>query len=143
MTSSATPTDANTAYVESQVRVLTSNKARRKVIAASRLDSDPEFVGPPSLLSGVRDFIYEKVGRPPSTAERRDGDRAEDIGSADRRASQERTDAPSILSVTSRNGEKSALIANEIVKVYSTTRPRRAPLWRGGRPTRCPGACKN
>src|SRR4029077_8951204 len=48
VTSSATPTDANTAYVESQVRVLTSDNVLRKVIATNGLDKDPEFVGPPS-----------------------------------------------------------------------------------------------
>src|SRR6185503_8917048 len=44
VTSSSTPSDANTAYVESQVRVLTSDNVLRKVIATHHLDNDPEFV---------------------------------------------------------------------------------------------------
>jgi succinoglycan biosynthesis transport protein ExoP len=118
VTSSATPTDANTAYVESQVRVLTSDNVLRKVIAANHLDTDPEFVGPPSTVSAVREFFYDKLGMAPPTPQNDPTIIAlQTLGPQIVARRQERTYVVD-LSVTSRDGEKSALIANAIIKAY-------------------------
>ena len=62
VTSSSTPSDANTAHVESQVRVLTSDNVLRKVIETKRLDKDPEFVQPASALRLAREFVSSRLG---------------------------------------------------------------------------------
>ena len=118
VTSSATPTDANTAYVESQVRVLTSDNVLRKVIAANHLDADPEFVGPPSVFSAVREFFYEKLGMTQPTPQNDPMVIAlQNLATQIVARRQERTYVVD-LSVTSRDGEKAALIANAIIKYY-------------------------
>ena len=118
VTTSATPTDANTAYVESQVRVLTSDNVLRRVIAANGLDRDPEFVGPPSAISAVRDYLYDKLGMAPPTPQNDPMVIAlQALGPLVVARRQDRTYVVD-LSVTTRDGEKAALIANAIIKAY-------------------------
>jgi uncharacterized protein involved in exopolysaccharide biosynthesis/Mrp family chromosome partitioning ATPase len=118
VTSSSTPTDANTAYVESQVRVLTSDNVLRKVITANRLDQDPEFVAPPSSLSAIRNFLYDKLGIAPPTPQNDPTVIAlQTLGPLIVARRQERTYVVD-LSVTTRDGEKAARIANAIIRSY-------------------------
>src|SRR5436190_3676208 len=118
VTSSSAPSDASTAYVESQTRVLASDNVLRKVIAARGLDKDPEFVQPVSALRIAREFVSSKLGlvAPPEqsdpiiTA-------LQTLGPQVIARRQERTYVVD-LSVTTRDAEKSAQIANAIVTAY-------------------------
>lgn len=117
-TSSGAASESNNAYVESQVRVLTSDKVLRAVIEQQGLEHDPEFVQPASVLGRVRDYAYVALGLAPSFAER------------DLSLSALQTLVPLVvakrqdrtyvvdLSVSTRDPDKSALLANAIVKAY-------------------------
>jgi len=117
VTSSSTPSDANTAYVESEARVLSSDKVLLKVIETQRLDRDPEFVEPPSLVRLVREFIADALGLAP-------------VAPRDPVVTALQTFAPLViarrqektyvvdLSVTTRDPVKSTVLANAIVKAY-------------------------
>src|SRR4051812_31862530 len=118
VTSSSTLSDVNTAHVESQVRVLTSDNVLRKVIETLGLDKDPEFVGSTSVFSQAREFLSSKLGiaAPPQ--------QKDPIVVALQALAplviarrQDRTYVVD-LSVASRDAGKSALIANAIVKAY-------------------------
>jgi len=110
--------EANNAYVESQVRVLTSDKVLRAVIEQQGLDRDPEFVQPSSVFARVRDSAYVVLGLAPGNAER------------DLNLSALQTFVPMVvakrqdrtyvvdLAVSTRDPDKSALLANAIVKAY-------------------------
>ena len=142
VTSSSTPTDANTAYVESQVRVLTSDNVLRRVIETHGLATDPEFVAPASVLTLARQFVTATLGLaapapqsdPVITA-------LQTLGPLVVSRRQERTYVVD-LSVTTREAEKSAMIANAIVVAYledqatsRTTAARRATDALSGRLT--------
>src|SRR2546423_5506739 len=118
VTSSSTPSDANTAHVESQVRVLASDNVLRKVIEVKGLHKDPEFVQPASGLRLAREFISSKLGLAGATEQH------DPIVTALQALApqviarrQERTYVVD-LSVTTRDAEKSAMIANAIVAAY-------------------------
>jgi polysaccharide biosynthesis transport protein len=118
VTSSSTVVDANTAQVESQVRVLTSDNVLRRVIETHGLDKDPEFVAPASPFNALRDYIYSSFAVKASAPE------ADPIITALQTFAplvtarrQERTYVVD-LSVTTREADKSALLANAIVKAY-------------------------
>jgi succinoglycan biosynthesis transport protein ExoP len=118
VTSSSTMTDANTAYVESQVRVLASDTVLRKVVEQLGLDKDIEFVPPPSALRLAREYASRAVGLsvpavpsdPALTA-------LQSVAKLVVARRQERTYIVD-LSVTTQNAGKSALIANGIVDAY-------------------------
>lgn len=142
VTSSSTPADANTAYVESQVRVLTSDNVLRRVIETHGFDKDPEFAGPPSLWSLTRDTVYGALGLA-APAPQNDAMvvALQTLGPLVIARRQERTYVVD-LSVTTREAEKSALIANAIIKAYlddqagaRTTAARRATDALSGRLT--------
>jgi succinoglycan biosynthesis transport protein ExoP len=118
VTSSSTPSDANTAQVESQVRVLTSDTVLRKVIEAKGLAKDPEFVQPTSAFRRAREFVSGKLGLA-APAEQHDPvvTALQALAPQVSARRQERTYVVD-LSVTTREGEKSALIANAIVTAY-------------------------
>jgi len=121
VTASGTPSDANSAYVESQVRVLASDNVLRTVIAQQGLERDPEFVPPPSLLARVRDSVYATLELAPA-AHRGEPREPRELAL--------QTLAPLVvakrqersyvvdLSVTTFDAEKSARITNAIVKAY-------------------------
>src|SRR2546423_3431506 len=62
VTSSSAPSDASTAHVESQVRVLTSDNVLRKVVETKGLEKDQEFVQPVSAFRLAREFVSSKLG---------------------------------------------------------------------------------
>jgi len=118
VTSSSTPSDANTAYVESQARVLTSDKVLRKVIEKLNLTADVEFVASPSILRMARDVASGMIGLPVATAQPDPVVAAlQDLARKVSARRQERTYVVD-LSVSTREAEKSALIANAIVRAY-------------------------
>ncbi len=49
--------DANVATVENEMRVIGSSSLLSEVITSENLDSDPEFIGRPSILSGLTGFV--------------------------------------------------------------------------------------
>src|SRR5262249_36570329 len=117
VTTSSTPSDANVAQVESQVRVLTSDKVLRKVIAQLDLDKDPEFAGSTPGLPTAFD-VAGKLGLTSSAAQQAPAVVAlQNLATAIVARRQERTYVVD-LSVTTREPEKSALIANAIIKAY-------------------------
>ena len=117
VTPSNTLSEATTAYVESQARVLTSDTVLRKVIERQDLEKDPEFAGPPSALRAALDLISAKLGfarkpeQDPVVAVLQE--LAPKVGA--RR--QERTYVVD-LTASTRDPEKSARIANAIIAAY-------------------------
>jgi uncharacterized protein involved in exopolysaccharide biosynthesis/Mrp family chromosome partitioning ATPase len=117
VTPANTLSEATTAYVESQARVLTSDTVLRTVIERQRLDKDPEFAGPPSVLRAALDLVLGKLG----LAKQREPDPVvavlQELAPKVSARRQERTFVVD-LSVSTREAEKSALIANAIVAAY-------------------------
>jgi len=117
VTPSNTLNEAATAYVESQVRVLTSDTVLRKVIEQQRLDKDPEFAQPPSAFRAALTVILQKLGlgaqRDPDPIVAVLQELAPKVGA--RR--QERTYVVD-LTASTRDPEKSARIANAIIAAY-------------------------
>jgi succinoglycan biosynthesis transport protein ExoP len=118
VTPSNTLNEAATAYVESQVRVLTSDTVLRKVIEQQKLDKDPEFAAPPSAIRTALDLVLTRFGFaaqrvPQNSAVPVLQELAPKIGA--RR--QERTYVVD-LTASTRDPEKSARIANAIIAAY-------------------------
>jgi len=118
VTNAGTQSDANSAHVESQVRVLASDNVLSTVVEQQGLERDPEFVPPSSLLGHARDYAYALLGIEPAARQR------------DPRVIALQTLAPLVvakrqersyivdLSVTTHDAEKSARLTNAIVKAY-------------------------
>ncbi|HXX04128.1 MAG TPA: Wzz/FepE/Etk N-terminal domain-containing protein, partial [Xanthobacteraceae bacterium] len=106
--------DAAVLQVESQVRVLTSDSVLRRVVKAEALDRDAEFAGRPSLLRGLLGALG--LGPAPATT-----DSTLAALTALRRAlvvkRAERTYVVD-ASVTSRDREKAARLANAVAQAY-------------------------
>ncbi len=106
--------DAAVLQVESQVRVLTSDSVLLRVVKAEALDRDPEFARPPSPLRSL--MLSFGLGGEASAA-----DPAVAALNALKRAVQvkrsERTYVVDV-SVTSRDREKAARLANAIAQAY-------------------------
>src|SRR3954471_994990 len=118
VTTSSAPADTNTAYVESQVRVLASDNVLRKVIAQLDLEKDVEFVPPPSVLSLAREFVTSTLGLATAVAPADSAITAlQTIGTQVVARRQERTYVVDLL-VTTREAKKSASIANAIIQAY-------------------------
>src|SRR5712671_2756554 len=116
VTSSSAPADTNTAYVESQVRVLASDNVLRKVIEQQALDRDVEFVPAPSAFSLAREYISSTLGLAASAPPADPAVTAlQNIGSLVVARRQERTYVVDLL-VTTRDAKKSAAIANAIIQ---------------------------
>lgn len=117
VTPSNTLNEAATAYVESQVRVLTSDTVLRKVIEQQRLDNDPEFAQPPSAFRAALAIALQRLGlatqRAPDPTVAVLQELAPKVGA--RR--QERTYVVD-LTASTRDPEKSARIANGIIAAY-------------------------
>jgi succinoglycan biosynthesis transport protein ExoP len=118
VTSSNAMSDATTAYVESQTRVLTSDNVLRRVIETHGLDKDPEFVQPASVLGLARDFVTARLGLA-GAPQQRDPvvQTLQALATQVIARRQERTYVVD-LSVATRDAEKSAMIANAIVTAY-------------------------
>lgn len=111
--------DANVIQVESETRVLTSDKVLQRVVQNEKLAADPEFSGGRSLLSGVIPRLRAAVGlgNPPAPK----GD--EELGalrSLQRAVVARRTERTYVvdLMVDTTSPVKSARIANAIATAY-------------------------
>ena len=118
VTPSNTLSEATTAYVESQTRVLTSDTVLRKVIERLGLDKDAEFAGAPSPTRAALDFVLTALGL---AAQREPQDPVigvlQELAPKVAARRQERTFVVD-LSVSTREAEKSARLANAIVTAY-------------------------
>ena len=118
VTTSSPPSDANTVQVESQVRVLTSDKVVRRVIAELNLDQDPEFVGATQGTLAALDRIARRLDLASSVSGKDPAVIAlQNLSPALVARRQERTYVVD-LSVTTQAPDKSARIANAIIQVY-------------------------
>ena len=118
VTSSNAPSDANLAEVESQSRVLVSEKVLHDVVLALRLDQDREFTQPRSLL---KDVLYEiglafGVSRQTSA----NAPELEAYRALAKQVSARREERTYVvdLTVTTTDPRKSVAIANAVVKAY-------------------------
>lgn len=100
-----------TAYLESQARIIASDSIKARVVESEHLDKDPEFGGEasPGLLSRL-------FG---GTASKRDG-MLYALAELDRRVSVRRGERTFVIdiSVTSRDPEKAARLANALANAY-------------------------
>jgi succinoglycan biosynthesis transport protein ExoP len=101
--------DAALMQVESQVQVLSSDAVLRRVVNWENLDHDPEFVRGPSLLSQ----LMGKDALPADTA-------LAALNELKRRVQVKRAERTLVVdvSVTSRDPDKAARIANAIAQAY-------------------------
>jgi polysaccharide biosynthesis transport protein len=106
--------DAAVLQVESQVRVLTSDSVLRRVIKAEALDRDAEFVGRPSLLRG----LLGALGLGPAAATTDSTLTA--LAVLRRALVVKRAERTYVVdaSVTSRDPEKAARLANAVAQAY-------------------------
>jgi uncharacterized protein involved in exopolysaccharide biosynthesis len=105
-------TDANTAIVESQMRVLISDSVLMKVVEQENLASDPEFGAKEGVLSGLRDLLgADSTGESENLVALRALWDAVDV--------QRTPDSYIIdLSVDTRDPRKSARLATAIADIY-------------------------
>ena len=118
VTSSGAPSDANLAEVESQSRVLVSEKVLHDVVLALHLDQDREFTRPQSLLKLLFSEIGSALGvsrQPSANAPALEAYRALAKQVSARR--EERTYVVD-LTVTTTDPRKSVAIANAVVEAY-------------------------
>jgi polysaccharide biosynthesis transport protein len=116
LTSTAQMSDEAMLRIESQVQVLTSDSVLRRVVAAERLDQDPEFVGQ-SRLRELIDSVFSVFSK--------SGDKHPDttqvaLAGLRRKLQVKRTDRTFtvVVRVTSLDPEKAARIANSVTKAY-------------------------
>ena len=106
------------AAVESQVEILNSNGLARRVVDKLKLDSDPEYSS-----QGFLSKIYERIN-PEKAAWTHDNNAVKDhnkvVGNFEQKLDVRRRGLTYILEIafTSKDAEKSALIANEIADTY-------------------------
>lgn len=105
-----------TAYLESQARVIASDSIKARVVASEGLDQDPEFGGEASksgLMALISDLL-PKSGAPP-----RDG-MLWALAALDKLVTVRRGERTFVIdiSVTSREAEKAARIANALAAAY-------------------------
>lgn len=119
VTPSDQASDASLLLVDSQIRVLISDDVLRQVVSRFKLDQDPEFVRPATLLETVKSGLSSLLGA--------SGGAPDDTLTA-LRALRERTAARRLersfvveLSVTSEERQKSANLAQAIAETYLTT----------------------
>jgi polysaccharide biosynthesis transport protein len=108
--------DATVLQVESQARVLTSDRVLRRVITAEALDQDAEFAGRPSLLRGLIGALG--LGPAASAADRT----LTALTALHRSLVVKRAERTYVVDVgvTSTYPEKAARIANAIAQAYLT-----------------------
>ncbi len=120
LTPSNQMSDAALLQVESQVRVLTSDNVLRRVVKSEGLDNDPEFAGTESPLRALLDDLRAAagMGKNPVTADKT----LAALNELKRRIQVRRADRTYVVdvSVTSKDPEKAARIANAIAQAYLT-----------------------
>ena len=118
VTSSNVPNDANLAEVESQSRVLVSEKVLREVVLALHLDQDREFARPRSLLKDLFSEIGLAFGVSRQVSENAPALEAYRTLAKQVGARREERTYVVDLSVTTTDPRKSVLIANAVVAAY-------------------------
>ncbi|MDX8527833.1 GumC family protein [Mesorhizobium sp. MSK_1335] len=120
LTQNVVASDATLAIVENQVRILTSGTVLNKVVTDLNLTNDPEFNGQGTggigLMSTLRSILSRQDAGPADEARRR----ALAVGNLADSLDVERGGKTFVVSVsaTTQNAEKSALIANTMVKAF-------------------------
>lgn len=107
----------DTALIESQLRLLTSETVLRRVVEAQNLAKDPEF-GAVSTSGGLSSTIRRMFGAPPKIDDTDPAMRALDI--LQRRVSVRRAEKTYVIEtrVTSREPVKAARLADSIAEAY-------------------------
>ena len=120
LTQNVVASDATLAIVENQVRILTSGTVLNKVVTDLNLTNDPEFNGQGNggigLMSTLRSILSRQDASPADEARKR----ALAVGNLYDSLDVERGGKTFVVSVsaTTQNAEKSALIANTMVKAF-------------------------
>jgi len=120
LTQNVVASDATLAIVENQVRILTSGTVLNKVVTDLNLTNDPEFNGQGNggigLMSTLRSILSRQDASPADEARKR----ALAVGNLYDSLDVERGGKTFVVSVsaTTQNPEKSALIANTMVKAF-------------------------
>jgi len=120
LTQNVVASDATLAIVENQVRILTSGTVLNKVVTDLNLTNDPEFNGQGTggigLMSTLRSILSRQDASPADEARRR----SLAVGNLADSLDVERGGKTFVVSVsaTTQNAEKSALIANTMVKAF-------------------------
>jgi uncharacterized protein involved in exopolysaccharide biosynthesis/Mrp family chromosome partitioning ATPase len=110
--------DSTTAYLESQARVIASDKIKIRVIEQERLTEDPEFGAESDTESPVADALRKLIGAPKPA---RTGDpMVMALEAMDKRVWVKRSERTFVIDigVATRNAEKSARIANALAAIY-------------------------
>jgi uncharacterized protein involved in exopolysaccharide biosynthesis len=124
LTQSSIASDTTLAIVENQVRVLTSGTVLNQVADKLNLDDDPEFNGQsegfPGVMAMIRSVLTRDDGPSGNDEARR---RAIVVDNLAKDLSVERGSKTFVISigVTTKQGEKSALIANTMADVFLQT----------------------
>lgn len=111
--------DAQIASVENEMRVLRSSTVLNALITRDRLDEDPEFAGePPGLLRRTKAAILDHVGLSPP---RSPDPRRAVLQTLERKIAVRRAERSFVVEVhvATRDPDKSARIANELVTLYT------------------------
>lgn len=110
--------DSTTAYLESQARVINSDKIKLRVIESESLAHDPEFGGEPERGTPLQEFVKELTGS--SRGARRGDPVVIALEEMDRHVYVKRGERTFVIdvTVTSKDPNKAARIANALVQAY-------------------------
>ncbi|MBZ9991962.1 GumC family protein [Mesorhizobium sp. BH1-1-5] len=120
LTQNVVASDATLAIVENQVRILTSGTVLNKVVTDLNLTNDPEFNGQGKGGFGLMSTLRSILSRQDAGAADEARKRALAVGTLYDSLDVERGGKTFVVSVsaTTQNAEKSALIANTMVKAF-------------------------
>ncbi|TIV75232.1 MAG: succinoglycan biosynthesis protein exop, partial [Mesorhizobium sp.] len=120
LTQNVIASDATLAIVENQVRILTSGTVLNKVVTDLNLTNDPEFNGQGSGGFGLMSTLRSILSRQDAGAADEARKRSLAVGKLYDSLDVERGGKTFVVSVsaTTQNAEKSALIANTMVKAF-------------------------
>ncbi|CDX40714.1 Lipopolysaccharide biosynthesis protein [Mesorhizobium plurifarium] len=120
LTQNVVASDATLAIVENQVRILTSGTVLNKVVTDLNLTNDPEFNGQGKGGFGLMSTLRSILSRQDAGAADEARKRALAVGNLYESLDVERGGKTFVVSVsaTTQNAEKSALIANTMVKAF-------------------------
>ncbi|RAZ71834.1 GumC family protein [Mesorhizobium atlanticum] len=120
LTQNVIASDATLAIVENQVRILTSGTVLNKVVTDLNLTNDPEFNGQGNGGFGLMSTLRSILSRQDAGAADEARKRALAVGKLYDSLDVERGGKTFVVSVsaTTQNAEKSALIANTMVKAF-------------------------
>jgi len=120
LTQNVIASDATLAIVENQVRILTSGTVLNKVVTDLNLTNDPEFNGQGKGGFGLMSTLRSILSRQDASSADEARKRALAVGNLSDSLDVERGGKTFVVSVsaTTQNAEKSALIANTMVKAF-------------------------